>query len=214
MKRVMSICVCVLIVLALSVQVHAQNQQARIYGKVAVILKNGEVRAIAKQRFVVLPVSLWELSIKIRAEATEKLGPEPESPTVEAAPSFSFRGDMKQWREQTARHDEQREDASAKTTIYQLRVTAYRRQRMEEEINKIQAGRVYGFTTEFDGTYQVDVAPGNWFICSPYDPYTSGDGLAVSIGRSIISWAVPVNARSGQQLKLDLSNDNASDITN
>ena len=79
----------------------------------------------------------------------------------------------------------------------------YREERIAELLQKVRdQGKYVEFRTDFDGSYDVVVPPGSWYVCN----------FAFPIGDSRIVWSVPVTVNAGQILKLDLENGNARAI--
>lgn len=169
-------------VLAQKAQSVPYKQFGKIYGKVAVIMRSGDVKPIAKRMFYVLPFASWELNLKALDEAKQLYGPLP-----------SYLSDKQAHEEQYKKIDKYRDDKLNEA--------------MQQAKNE---GKFFFFKTEFDGSYSLDnIPPGNYWVCNAYQ-----DSFAIHIGQSSIVWSVPITIEPGKAIKLDLSNDNAADISN
>jgi hypothetical protein len=168
----------------------SQAQKAKIYGKVAVIMKSGDVKPVAKRDFVLLPFSVND----IYQEAKVYAGPEPTLPHIRSTQESKK---LDEWRE--------------KYSEWHAKTVAYYTNKITEELQKAKDQRKYiEFKTEFDGSYDVFVPPGAWYICSQ----GLRSGFFITIGKARIRWSVPITVKEGQVLKLDLENGNASEILN
>jgi hypothetical protein len=54
------------------------RKPGKIYGKVAVITKSGDVKPVAKRLFYLLPFNLYERNLEIMEEVKKEVGPEPQ----------------------------------------------------------------------------------------------------------------------------------------
>ena len=181
--QVATVAVLAMFLMLLPLESQAQ-ETGKIYGKAAVIMKSGDVKPVAKGDFVVLPFSLHDLEVKARKEAEEQLGPPPPI----------RRGSTNELMESFRKQDE-----------YRPKVAKYASKIIREELDKAQEqGKYIRFRTEFDGSYEVVVPPGDWYICNEF--------VFISVGNARIDWSVPITVKAGQHLKLDLENSNASKI--
>ncbi len=144
---------------------------ARIHGKVAIILRSGDVKPIAKSWFVLLPFSVHEARVHYlpgNSEANNKEFLD----TIEA-----------------------------------------------KYLRAESAGRAFKFETDFDGKFEVNgIPPGRY--CISDDSYRIGprNWVIVSydraIGKSYIHWTYWVDLLAGENVRIDLSNENAREIMN
>ena len=155
-----------------------------IYGKVAVILNNGDVKPIAKRTFYLLPFPFFPMFIKLYKEAESVYG---------EGPSYS---------ENPEQHD-----------AHHQKMKSYRATKVKDAIEEAKrAGKFFQFVSEFDGSYKIrNVPAGQYYICNAP---TETQGAVVTLGRVSIAWSVPIRIQPGKNLKIDLSNDNAADIQN
>jgi hypothetical protein len=142
---------------------------ASISGTVAIIMKNGDVKPVAKTWFMVLPFSVYDLKLKHSPGLSET--------------------NMEKWLDEVE-------------SLYT---------QAEKE------GKIFRFQTDFQGHYEVKgippskycisddslrVGPRNWTIIS----YNR------KIGSCFIHWNYWIQFSAGQVLKLDFSNENATNI--
>lgn len=154
------------------------GKPARLYGKVAVVMKSGDVKPIARCEFFLLPFDLREAYSSIVKEAVRYAGPKP-----------------RMWLLPGGSLQEENE--------YNKKLDDYTQKRIAERFQEARdQGKFVEFRTDFDGSYNVIVPPGAWYICN----------FSVTIGTSRIVWSVPVTVGAGQVLKLDLENGNAREI--
>lgn len=192
--RIVTIVILTMALAILPLESYAQ-ETAKVYGKAGIIMKSGDVKPVAKKNFVLLPFNLRELNLKLWEEGKKYVGPEPAK--IQAGDSVAM------LTEKTKKSDE-----------YRDKLMDYRQKKIREEIQKAKDQKKYvEFRTDFDGSYEVVVPPGSWYICSFQDT-PKGIGFFVEVGNSLIIWAVPITVNEGQALKLDLENDNASYISN
>jgi hypothetical protein len=189
-KTVTMVMLTIMAIAVLPMEGQAQRT-TKIYGKAAIIMKSGDVMPVAKEKFVLLPFNLYAMNLKIREEAKKYAGYEP--PKGQASDS---------WEILTQKAKER--------NGYYEKVESYCQERIMEEIQKAKDhGKYIEFRTDLDGSYEVVVPPGYWYICSQYN---LRGGFATDVGNAMIIWAVPITINEGQVLKLDLDNDNASYI--
>ena len=172
-------------------EVEAQKP-AKIYGRVAIIMKSGDVDPAAKKDFVILPFSLYLQNKRITEDADKYAGPEP--PGARSSDSMEIK---------IEKHEKAMQRAK--------KFDDYREKRILDELQKAKdQGKYFEFRTDFDGSYEVVIPPGSWYICSQY---IVKQGFAVSIGTTTIVWSVPITVTAGQTFKVDLENRNASYIS-
>ncbi len=168
------------------VAVNAEAQPAKLYGKVAVIMKNGDVKPVAKRDFCLTKTNLWELFDQLTKEAEKKYGPLPDM-------KIRDRRSVEEFFE------------------YGSKLDKHRRPPVEDAYRKaVSQGECFPFKTEFDGSYSVEnIPPGKYWVIS----YPNRD-FDIEIGKAEIRWALPIILEPGATMKLDLSNENAANIYN
>ena len=201
----------------------AQNN-SRIYGKAALIMKSGDIKPASRRTFVVLPAGsrLTLLSREAERKAEKDSGPmdtssapgPPDCPKIPIEP----------YSEKVAKQDA---EERACWVEYFRKVDEWYigqmgwfdqfyyhyKKRFMEGYQKAK-GLGVEFKTDVDGSYKVLVSPGQWYICNQpvEEAFETYHLRATRIGNTAITWEVRVTVKAGQELKLDLANGNALEI--
>jgi len=116
----------------------------KLYGKVAVIMKSGDVKPVAKMEFALLPFSLIELHWKLNQEASKLYSLSFDNTNDNTNPLFLPSYDTN-WR--------------FYLTLGKLRAINYASKKYASKNITIL------FETDFDGNYSLEKAPaGDWYV--------------------------------------------------
>jgi hypothetical protein len=163
----------------------AEAQQAKIYGRAKIVFGFGDVVFLSNVRFLALPFSIYDRKMQFIEEANKKLGSEP-----------IYDGGQK---------------SRNRKMQYRSKRDALVLKWLKELIAKAKAeGKYHQAITFEDGTYEMLISPGRWFICNDL----RNNETEVQHLRQFVRWAVPLTVQAGEQLYLNLNNENASYISN